>query len=106
MNVLEVMATMVANKKILGAWMVALSLGVGTVGEKVFVSRTEELTEIKGDVRRILEVSEEMKAQLKVNGEKLDKIVSEQTRVEIELKAHEAAQAERDRLEEAKRGKK
>ncbi len=105
-SLLNVLATMVANKKILGAWMVALSLGVGTLGEKVFVSRTEEITEIKGNIKVILETTSEMKLQLGENSKKLDKILAEQSRVEIELKAHEAAQVERDRLEAEKRGKK
>ncbi len=78
------------QKKIVGGWLVLLTLALGQVGEKVYVDRTREITVIQTELDQIQTQLRRMEGKLDVNGERLENIIIEQARVRQELAASAA----------------
>lgn len=86
---LAVLAAMVSSKKLLGAWLVLLTVAVGTVGEKVYVARTSELAVIETKLDAVKESLGKVEETTKENNKLLIEVLKEQERVKTELEAHE-----------------
>lgn len=73
------------HRRVVGSWLVVLTLAVGQLGEKVYVSRTRELAVAETQLSQVLEQLKRMDAKLDQNGERLLAILVEQARVKQEL---------------------
>lgn len=76
---------MAANKKMVGAWLILLSLATAQIGEKVYIDRTAELTKVTEQLTAIQKTLEKMDSTLDNNSDKLTKVLEEQARVRAEL---------------------
>ena len=83
----QALSATVGNKAFLAAWLLTLTMATGTIGDKVYVSRTEEITRISTQLDSIKETLKKMDATLDRNSEKLTTILEEQARVKSELDA-------------------
>ncbi len=94
------------QKKLVGGWLIMLTLALGQMGEKVYVQRTKELATVETQVgalqATVMGQLEKMDVKLDANGEKLQTIIIEQARVRQELAAHrEITAAQLMQLKEA-----
>lgn len=90
---LTTVGTLAANKKVVGSWLVALTMSVGAIGDKVYVERTAELAVIQSQLTTIQKTLDKMDVTLEKNGTMLQSLLVEQARVQTELAAHERASA-------------
>lgn len=85
---LSTIAALAANKKVVGGWLLLLTLATAQVGEKVYVGRTEEMTALKAKVEAIQDSLDRIDSTLNRNSEKLDALLRETVQVKAELEAH------------------
>jgi hypothetical protein len=86
------LGTMVANKKIVGAWLVLLSFATVQIGESVYISGAVERSvlaveraEVKKDLSSIQQTLDRIEKKQIEQGLKLDGLVIESNRVRVEL---------------------
>jgi hypothetical protein len=84
-GILTTLGTAVANKKILGAWLILLSGAVAQIGEKVYIERTIELNSVEVKLDSIQSTLTDVKLQIQANSNKLDEIKLEQAKQRTEL---------------------
>ena len=89
---LTLLATMVGNKKVLGGWMVLLSLATAEIGSKVYVGRTAEIGDIKGNIAvvetkidSLNKTLEKIDNQLLINAGKIDDLKNDVAEMRTEL---------------------
>ncbi len=90
---LTTIGMMAANKKVVGGWLVLLTMSLGAVADKVYVERTAELAVLETKLDSVQTTVNEIKATTKENSVMLQQLLVEQTRVRAELEAHERATA-------------
>ena len=76
---------MAANKKLVASWLILLTMATAQIGEKVYVSRTRELTTIEGQLTGIQTTLDKMDKTLDKNQDRLVNILEEQAKVRAEL---------------------
>ena len=86
-----ILAVTVGNKPFLAAWLVSLTLGLGAVGDKVFIDRTAEIAIVQTKLDNIQATLDEINETTKENRRDLTALMVEQARVKQELVAHEGA---------------
>lgn len=89
-SVLATVGALAGNKKVVGSWLVALTMAVGAVGDKVYVQRTSELAVLEVKLEQIQKTLDKMDITLDKNAIMLQSLLVEQTRVKTELAAHQA----------------
>lgn len=89
------LGTLVANKKVVGSWLLLLSVATAQIGEKVFIDRTRELAIVETKVDNIKESLGKIEEQLKSNSDKLDQLLEDNITVKAELNAHREVAAKR-----------
>lgn len=80
-----------ANKKVVGAWLVLLSMSVATIGDKVYVQRTAELAVVENQLKNIQTTLDKMDKTLEANRHDLQLLLIEQARVRTELEVRKVA---------------
>jgi hypothetical protein len=88
-NFLATLGALAANKKVVGSWLVALTMAVGAIGDKVYVDRTAELAVIETKLDQIQKTLDNMNHTLETNNILIRDILVEQGKVRTELEAHE-----------------
>jgi hypothetical protein len=88
-NFLATIGTLAANKKVVGSWLVALTMSVGAIGDKVYVERTAELAVIETKLEQIQKSLDKMGVTLDTNNLLIRDVLVEQVKVRTELEAHE-----------------
>jgi hypothetical protein len=79
----------VTHKRIVGGWLVLLSLGLVQVGEKVYVERTAEIAVLHSQLSDIQATLSRMDRTLELNSEKLNELLVDSARLRAELESHE-----------------
>lgn len=71
---LAVLASTVTNKKVLGAWLVLLTLSVTQIGSAVFVKGESQATATKKDIEHLMLTIDSMNTKLQVIEAKLGEV--------------------------------
>ncbi len=82
---LATLGAMAANKKLVGSWLVMLTVTVGAIGDKVYVQRTAELAIVETKLDNIRDTVDEIKKVTEENRKMLGDIKVEQARVQAQL---------------------
>lgn len=86
---LATLGALAANKKVVGSWLVALTMAVGAIGDKVYVDRTAELAVIQTKLEQIQKTLDKMNGTLDANNALIRDVLVEQGKVRAELESHE-----------------
>lgn len=86
---LTTLGAFAANKKIVGAWLILLSLATAEIGDKVYVRGGEEMAILKTRLEEMQKTLDKIDKMQDVNNTLLQQLLVEQTRVATELAAHE-----------------
>lgn len=88
---LTTLAAAATQPKVVGAWLITLTLGLATVGDKVYVGRTEEMAILKTKLENIEATLAEINATTKNNQAALTQLLVEQARVRAQFESHVVA---------------